>query len=177
MDVIGFRRLRTSCQLTFESLPQILLQIRIFIFLNGNQAELDKLDISIEAIAISILFAVLHASIEFMFINLEKNANLTSMLHYLIICFNGRFGYVPFIQFFAANSDTQDELQLNYDDISSSMCCLHFNMAYEFTEDTILGFMTALTNLPIREDHENKIKVFAGKCLNKISFSRMIELL
>ena len=40
MDVIGFRRLRTSCQLTFESLPQILLQIRIFLYLNGNEEEL-----------------------------------------------------------------------------------------------------------------------------------------
>ena len=75
MDVIGFRRLRTSCQLTFESLPQIILQIRIFLYLNGNEEELEKLDISIEAITISIFFAVLHASIEFMFINLEKKAN------------------------------------------------------------------------------------------------------
>ena len=86
---------------------------------------------------ISIVFALLHASIEFMFINLEKKANKTSMMHYLIICFNGRFGYVPFIQFFAASSGNLEVAELNYEEISSSMCCITFNMDYEFTEDTI----------------------------------------
>ena len=32
MDIKGFRRLRTISQLTFESFPQILLQIRILIY-------------------------------------------------------------------------------------------------------------------------------------------------
>lgn len=36
MDIKGFRRLRTISQLSFESLPQIILQIRILIYaLNG----------------------------------------------------------------------------------------------------------------------------------------------
>ena len=121
---------------------------------------------------ISLSFAVLHASIELMFINLEKKANKTTMMHYLIICFNGRFGYVPFTQYFASNTDIKDLDTLNYDDISSSMCCIYFNMEYDFTEDTILGFMASLSNLPERESFEQKIKVVAGKCLNKISMVR-----
>jgi hypothetical protein len=119
MDVLGFRRLRTSCQLTFESLPQIILQIRIYFYLKGNEADLQALDISIEAITISLLFAVLHATIEFMFLSVEKKANRTSMMHYLIICFNGRFGYVPFQHFFSSNTDFNGLDQLNYDDIGS----------------------------------------------------------
>ena len=32
MDIAGFRRLRTISQLSFESLPQILLQTRIYFY-------------------------------------------------------------------------------------------------------------------------------------------------
>ena len=100
LDVAGFRRLRTSSQLTFESLPQLILQIRIFFYLKDSPEELADLDVSLETIMVSILFALLHAAIEAIFINLEKKANKTTMMHYLIICFNGRFGYVPFKQYF-----------------------------------------------------------------------------
>jgi hypothetical protein len=177
MDVIGFRRLRTSCQLTFESLPQIILQIRIFIYLKGKPTELEELDISLEAISLSIAFALLHASIEFMFLRVETKANRTTMMHYLITCFNGRFGYVPFSHLFASNTNFNDLDQLNYDDIGSSMCCINFKMAYEFTEDTILRFMTSLTNLPTKEIYEFKVKVIAGSCLNKIGLDRFMDLL
>lgn len=67
--------------------------------MRNDPVELEALDISLETIMISIGFAILHAAIEAMFINLEKKANKTTMMHYLIICFNGRFGYVPFKQY------------------------------------------------------------------------------
>ena len=85
-----------------------------------------ELDISLQAIVVSLMFAVLHACIEFMFINLEKKANKTTMMHYLIICFNGRFGYVPFTQYFGSNQDIDEIGLLDYDNITSSMCCIHF---------------------------------------------------
>jgi hypothetical protein len=50
-------------------------------------------------------------------------------------------------------------------------------MAYYFTEDTVLKFMASLTNLPTKEIYEFKVKVIAGKCLNKIGMSRFMELL
>jgi hypothetical protein len=50
-------------------------------------------------------------------------------------------------------------------------------MEYYFTEDTIQQFITSLTNLPIRDKNESRIKIYAGKSLNKISITRLIELL
>ena len=73
-----------------------------------NEDELKALDISIEAILISISFAVLHAIIEIIFLNLEKQANKTTMMHYLIISFNGRFGYIPYIHLFASNKSSEE---------------------------------------------------------------------
>ena len=72
-------------------------------------------DVSPEAIMISITFALLHGSIETMFINLERKANKTTMMHYLIICFNGRFGYVPFKQHYALDKLPDASEVFDYD--------------------------------------------------------------
>ena len=50
-------------------------------------------------------------------------------------------------------------------------------MDYVFTEDTVQVFSAALTNMPVKRNHEQKLKVKAGDCLNKISFKRLLELL
>lgn len=47
-------------------------------------------------IVFSLLAATGHAIIEIMFVNLEAEACKTTLLHYFIICFNARFGWVPF---------------------------------------------------------------------------------
>ena len=36
MDCSGFRRLRTICQLSFETIPQIFLQTRILVYMIHN---------------------------------------------------------------------------------------------------------------------------------------------
>jgi hypothetical protein len=117
--------------------------------LKARPEELEALDVSLEAIGISILLAVAHAGIELVFIFLEKKANKTDFMHYTIICFNGRFGWVPFTNHFARNDEGEDqENYFNYDDISSSMCCLNFKLDYTFTDDTIQGLIKSLTVMP-----------------------------
>ena len=96
MDVVGFRRLRTVSQLTFETFPQILLQAYIYYKLRDDEATKDQLDISTDAIAISIILGLLHCLAEILFIYQEKYANRTTVMHYTLICFNGKFGFVPF---------------------------------------------------------------------------------
>ena len=169
MDVEGFRRLRTSSQFSFETIPQIILQIRILLNLWGNQTELESLGISITAISVSITFAVMHACLEAQFINLEAKANKTSLLHYLIICFNGRFGYVPFSHYFVRDSHINDEIVFDFDNISSSVCCMNFKMGFTFTNDSVSNLSACLTNLPIKSWYDLKLKIVAGECLNKIS--------
>ena len=95
MDVVGFRRLRTVSQLTFETLAQILLQSYIYTKIKDSS---ENIDISVEAILFSIVLGLLHCCVEILFIFQEKFANKTSLMHYTLICFNGKFGFVPFIE-------------------------------------------------------------------------------
>jgi hypothetical protein len=57
---------------------------------------LEQFGISVEAILISLSFAIFHTIFEFLFLNTEAIACKTTITHYAIICFNGRFGWVPF---------------------------------------------------------------------------------
>ena len=99
MDIKGFRRLRTISQLSFESLPQIILQCRILIYaFNGD----NKLGVSLEAILASLACAVLHAIFEMIFVYLEAYSCKTTIIHYFIVCFNARFGWIPFVNFFSS---------------------------------------------------------------------------
>jgi hypothetical protein len=49
-----------------------------------------------ETILFSIGCAVLHGVVEVFMLNVEAISAKTSVLHYLIVCFNGRFGWVPY---------------------------------------------------------------------------------
>ena len=99
MDIKGFRRLRTISQLSFESLPQIILQVRILIFaLNGE----NKLGVDLSAIVGSLCCAILHAFFEMIFVHLEAVACKTTIIHYFIVCFNARFSWIPFVNFFSS---------------------------------------------------------------------------
>jgi hypothetical protein len=153
MDVVGFRRLRTSSQLTFESFPQIVLQLYILNYLNNHPDELDDLDVNTDAILISVGLAVLHAVVEMLFIYLEKVANKTSFMHYSIICFNGRFDWVPFTNHFSQqNENSKVERFFNYDDISSQFLCMQFQLNYQFTDDTLQSLTKYLTLLPLESN-------------------------
>jgi len=64
-----------------------------------------NLGIDLKGIGLSILFAALHTIIEGIFLRLEAIACKTSMTHYAIICFNGRFGWIPFTNKFTATQN------------------------------------------------------------------------
>ena len=139
---------------------------------------MEALDVSLEAIGVSILLAVAHAGIELIFIFLEKKANKTDFMHYTIICFNGRFGWVPFTNHFAKNDvDEEQEKYFNYDDISSSMCCLNFKLDYTFTDDTIQGLIKSLTVMPFETNPIKRQTIVVGDCLRNISFENFINLI
>ena len=81
-----------------------MLQIRILVFKINNPESVNTIDISVEVILISLGFALAHTIFEIIFVKLEAVACKTSLMHYSIICFNGRFGWVPFTNKF--NSKT-----------------------------------------------------------------------
>jgi len=87
--------------LTFESFPEIILQLYILNYLRNSPEELELLDVTLLEILISVSLSIVHSLVEMMFVSLEKKANKTTWMHYLIICFNGRFGFVPFTNHFS----------------------------------------------------------------------------
>jgi len=49
---------------------------------------------------ISLAAALLHMILEIIVLNLERNACKIGFFDYLVVCFNGRLEWVPFICFF-----------------------------------------------------------------------------
>jgi hypothetical protein len=80
-------------------LPQIILQCRILLYaLNG----VDELGVSLWAIGFSLGCALVHAFFEIIFVYLEAISCKTTVIHYMIVCFNARFGWIPFVNFFSS---------------------------------------------------------------------------
>ena len=109
MDIKGFRRLRTISQLSFESMPQILIQGRILYYNVVKPESTDALAIDMNVIIGSLGCAFFHAIIEFIFVSLEARACKTTFTHYCIVCFNARFGWIPFQNLFSSIGGDQGE--------------------------------------------------------------------
>ena len=168
-----------SSQFTFESCLQIILQIYILIktIYGGYET-----DINAGVISISLLFAIVHASIEVMFINLEAQACRTSLLHYFIICFNARFGWVPFADKFSSITNYKkpgkyEGQDLNYEDMKSSLCGQNFKLEFNFTNSTCETLTNCIINQP-REVNKDRIQknLKLGISLNEVQFSSVYEL-
>ena len=90
-----------------------------------------------EAILISLACAVIHAIFEVIFLHLEAVSCKTSKIHYTIVCFNARFGWIPFIHYFSSvsgfDNDGVDQkkkssldMDLNYEGMKSRLCGIVF---------------------------------------------------
>ena len=82
------------------------------------------IDVDVGVIMGSLTCAVLHGVIEFVFLGLEAKACKTNIIHYSIVCFNARFGWIPFSHLFASmtgGQETAQERDIDYKEISSSL--------------------------------------------------------
>ena len=71
MDVKGYRKLRTLSQLTFESIPQLLMQITFVIFYREQAAENG---VNMKEIGLSLAFAGMHFLSEVLLLYIESQA-------------------------------------------------------------------------------------------------------
>lgn len=71
------------------------------------------------AILVSLGFALLHTVIEIIFLRMEATATKTTLTHYAIVCFNGRFGWVPFSHVFSDPQSATSIEKLDYESIQS----------------------------------------------------------
>lgn len=95
-----------------------------------NPGGSEGLGISMEAILVSLGFALLHTVIEVIFLSMEATATKTTLTHYSIICFNGRFGWVPFSHVFSDPKSASSIDQLDYENIESKFLCTNFVMDF-----------------------------------------------
>lgn len=94
----------------------------------------DKIGISQNAIVASVSFALLHAGMEGLLLYFEAKACRTTFLHYLLICLNGRLGWIPFTDVLEnpkAPELTKDD-PLNFDAITFKKWGGSFDLDFDF---------------------------------------------
>lgn len=77
--------------------------LRYFREMKDKDAEYE-FGVSITAIIVSIILALSHALLEILFLYMEAQATKTSFINYCIVCFNGRFGWVPYNDYLIVTS-------------------------------------------------------------------------
>lgn len=139
--------------MTFETLIQLALQVRMYTFFKnkyGDKSEqmIEKMGLSLEAIAISILLAVIHIILELGYLAIEANATKTSFLNYCIACFNGRFNWVPYIDYLVKSEKSkeaeQELIELDFENIKTNILCVETRVQFHFTNLTVQSFAKTL---------------------------------
>ena len=133
-----------------------------------------EIDVNVKAIIGSVILACIHGVIEIYFMIMESRANKTTFMNYLIICFNGRFGFFPFSDYIGnqnkkekkeepentktkrvvPENDQEEKIKaaveiLDYDNIKSKAFGIEFPLEYQFSDFTMLGLTQRLSILPI----------------------------
>ena len=99
-EIMGYRRLRTLSQLFFETMPQILLQLRILWVIRWEGDENNEFEIDENTLFASIGLAFAHLILEGGIIFLDKSAFRMSFLEYSLECLGGRVQWIPFQHLF-----------------------------------------------------------------------------
>lgn len=77
----------------------------LFYFNKNGGANDDKLGVQPESIVVSLVMSIVHLLLEGLYLKVEADASKTGFLNYCIECFNGRFNWVPYIEFIKAAQD------------------------------------------------------------------------
>ena len=63
---------------------------------NIDKDDPEYIDLNWNVIAVSLGFAAAHAVMEIIFLLFEANALEQTLMHYIIVCYNARAGWLPF---------------------------------------------------------------------------------
>ena len=94
------------------------------------------LDVDMSVIVGSLMCALFHAVIEGIFVSLEAQACKTTFTHYCIVCFNARFGWIPFQNLFSSVGGTSADSNIDYENIRSRLAGQEFDVDFAFTKST-----------------------------------------
>lgn len=100
-----------------------------------------------------------HTILECIQLYFEAQACKTSLISYCVVCFNGRFGWVPFtdsMHHIASLAENEDEdnvfdeslLYLDYDNIRYSTCCVSVDVPFQFSDAGLTTLLYKVASLP-----------------------------
>lgn len=125
----------------------------------------------------SLICALLHAIIEFVFVSLEAKACKTTLMHYCIVCFNARFGWIPFQNLFTSVGATyEDDDTINYEEIRSKLFGQAFDVDFAFSKSTAQSLVNCISKLPIEDDYRKRKNVIIGKSMDEVEMDKLIDL-
>jgi len=125
------RRLRTITQMIFESVPQLIIQILMMIYLQD-------LGVTPLALGSSIGLAGAHLIFETFLLYLEKTASLCSFKYYTATFMNARLNWIPFIERISRYRDVEESRVYDYQNIKYKLCGKYFIMDYKFLPKPLL---------------------------------------
>eukprot|EP01084_Bolivina_argentea_P270921 460797_1 len=102
-EIIGYRRLRSLSQLTFESIPQIFLQCWIMWRIewqphhsDTDPSNFNTFKINATDLRLSIILAIIHVLLESIVIFLDSSALQMKFLQYGLVALGGRVDFIPY---------------------------------------------------------------------------------
>lgn len=145
----------------------------------NDPKELERIGVDFSSICLSLLFAIIHIIIELEFLALDSKACMTTRLHYIIICMNGRFGWVPFTHKFQSTyiCCREEQVLLDYDDIKSKLCGLKLKVFFKFDVSTCENLIKAISTLPVQSDAANRLDIKIGHSIDEVNFDSFLNLL
>lgn len=189
LEVAGFRRMRTISQLTFETFIQFVLQMRMLQFFREQRDADNVVEVSVDAILLSLLLALAHGVLEAAFLYLEARASKTSFINYCMVCFNGRFGWVPYNDFLTNTSQQLEQnaktkqtteaprVQLDFQNIVSQILCFNMQVEFTFTNDSLTSLTKTLSAFPQLNDPKRIPLIKLGATVNNVSLECLSNLL
>lgn len=149
MDIEGYRRLRTTTQLLFESFPQIVLQLHILL-----QSSEREFQVSDEELVVSLAFALFHLLATCYIVWLEAKSAGESFIRYTMTCLTGRLGWLPLADSAALTGQNEDaHSRKMHFDLSVVSGCGRFTMAFEFSQSTWAKLVGVLSKVQDKADN------------------------
>jgi hypothetical protein len=109
----------------------------------------------LSSILLSVALAIAHGILEFIQLNYEAKACKTTLTNYCVACFNGKFGYVPFVDnmttIIADKNALDDDFILDYDDINYSNRLISASVPFKFSDAGISTLCLRVNELPMSQ--------------------------
>jgi hypothetical protein len=137
------------------------------------------LDVDMWMIVGSLTCAFLHGIIEFIFLGMEAEACKTNILHYSIVCFNARFGWIPFNHLFSSltgSSQSSRDNNIDYENITSSLFKQQFEVEFEFTKSSAQTLINCISKLPMEKNPDKRKNVTIGPSMDDVNMDKLIDL-